>query len=130
MNLARRPGTVVTDDTVMTFWPDCASSFLSSFLLAFDLLHPLHISGPRCTACILRGSKRHTHVHTGNLYSTAGSPRWIGQEDFHQMCYYGWEGGTGLVCPGFAWRWRYDDSDDSGLHFFLFGVHAFLSFHD
>jgi hypothetical protein len=33
MNLARRPGTVVTDDTVMTFWPDCASSFLSSFLL-------------------------------------------------------------------------------------------------
>jgi hypothetical protein len=44
------------------------------------------------------------------------------------MCYYGWEGGTGLVCPGFAWRWRYDDSDDSGLHFFLFGGHAFLSF--
>jgi hypothetical protein len=35
MNLARRPGTVVTDDTVMTFWAGLCLSFL--FLFFFTI---------------------------------------------------------------------------------------------
>ena len=73
--------------------------FFFSFF-AFDLLHPLHITGPRCTGRILRGSPRRTPIQTGHLSSRAGNSHWVWAGNYHQMCSYGWERDTGLVCPG------------------------------
>jgi hypothetical protein len=46
--LARRPGTVVTDDNVMTFWPDCAFLFLFPFFFTiFDKTSTARLSGEK-----------------------------------------------------------------------------------
>lgn len=99
---------------------DSASLFFSSFsCFAFDLLHPLHISGPRCTGRILGVSTRRARIHTGRAlvpHSSKLTLGWAG--NIHQMCYYVWEGDTRLVCPGFRLemairRWRYEHNDDS-----------------
>jgi hypothetical protein len=103
--------------------------FSPFFFFAFDLLHPLHISGPRCTGRILRilhGYKKGTcfsqleaHIGLGKRLDSDVLPR------------LGWRQRTGVPQFSLGWRYKLNDGSDGLVWLFLcFYAHCFYSFHE